>query len=134
MPFPLSGDQRFNRTMELFGTATAYSEILAATGALDVQVPVSIINILGTATTVSDAYTLGTGPYEGFEKMIVTAQTATDGFGVAKITLTNAAGDPAVNVLNMEFSGVAMLTWINDRWVPFAGLQSTGSAVTLATV
>ena len=134
MPFPVSGDQRFNRTMELFGTATAYSEAVTATGALDVQVPVSIITILGTATTVSDAYTLGTGPYEGFEKMIVTAQTATDGVGVAKITLTNAAGDPAVNVLNMEFSGVAMLTWINDRWVPFAGLQSTGAAVTLATV
>lgn len=134
MPFPVSGDQRFNRTFELFGTATGYSETLTATGALDVQIPVSIIEILGTATTVSSPYTLGTGPYEGFEKMIVTAQTATDGVGLAKVTLTNAAGDPAVNVLALEFSAVAMLKWINDRWVPFAGLQSTGSGAVLATV
>lgn len=134
MTFPVGGDQRFNRTLELFGTATAYSEAVTASGALDIAVPVSIITSIGTATTVSTPYTLGTAPYEGFEKMIVTVQTATDSLGVSKITLSNPIGDPAVNVLNMEFSGAVKLTWVNDRWIPFAGLQSSGAAAVLATV
>lgn len=134
MATPTPNDQKFNRTIELYGTATAYIDAVTATGALDVAYPISVITILGTATTVSDAYTLGTAPYEGYEKLIVTAQTATTGIGVAKITLTNAAGDPAVNVLNMEFSGAAKCTWINDRWVVLAALQSTGTAPSLATV
>lgn len=134
MAFPTPNDQKFNRTLELFGTATAYSEAVTATGALDVAVPVSIITILGTATTVSDVYTLGTAPYEGYEKHIITAQTATDGFGVAKITLANAVGDPAVSILNMEFNGTALCRWVNDRWTVHAGLFTTGGGVTLATV
>ena len=49
MADPVGGDQRFNRTLELFGTATTYTESVTASGALDVAVPVSIITSIGTA-------------------------------------------------------------------------------------
>lgn len=122
--------QRFSAMPELYGTATAFSESVTATGALDVAVPVSIITVLGTATTVGDSYTLGTAPYEGFEKHVILAQSATDGIGVVNVELANAVGDPAQQVIAMEYPGTFSAKWLNDRWVATAGL---GGAVTIST-
>lgn len=116
------------------GTATAYSETVTATGALDVLVPHSDITILGTATTVIDTYTLGTGPYEGYTKYITTGQSATDGIGIVKIELANAVGDPAAQVISAEFPSAFMLRWINDRWIAFDSMtQGTAAAMGTAT-
>jgi hypothetical protein len=122
--------QRFNAMPELYGTATGYSESVTATGALDVAIPVSIITILGTATTVGDTYTLGTAPYEGFEKTVITAQSATDGVGLAHVELANAVGDPAQQVVALEYPGTFSAKWLNDRWIATAGL---GGAVSIST-
>ena len=126
------GSQRHPGHAALTGTATGYVETLTATGALDVNVPVSIIEVLGTATTVASPYTLGTGSYDGQEKWIVTAQTATDGVGVSKITLSNPVGDPAAEVLALEFPAAAHCLYVNDRWICFGSL-AVGLAPLMAT-
>jgi len=135
MAFPTPNEQKFNSTLELYGTATAYSEAVTATGALDVAVPVSVISILGTATTVSDNYTLGTAPYEGYDKFIVTAQTATDGIGIANIELANAVGDPASQNITLEYPAALALKWVNDRWLALSAMsQGAAPAMSTATV
>jgi len=132
-----AGAQRFSRSFELLGTATAYSETVSATGALDVMVPVSIVKVNGTATTVNENFTLGTCSVEGWEKYIVTGQgaaTASDSIGTISIELSNPVGSTAStnNVVTMEYPAVAMLKWLNDRWACFAALNQT-TAVTLTT-
>jgi len=119
---------------QLVGTATGYSETVTATGALDVLIPHSAIEILGTATTVIDTYTLGTGPYEGYTKYVTTEQSATDGVGIAKVELANAVGDPAQQVVSIEFPSALMLKWINDRWIAFDSMtQGAAAAMSTAT-
>lgn len=128
------GDQLHRNSLVLTGSATVISETVTATGALDPLIPVSIINILGTATTVIDTYTLATASalYEGAEKIVLTAQTATDGFGIAKIEIGGAAGDPAVNIVSLEFPTGLLCRWINDGWRVFPTL-APGQIATAAT-
>lgn len=112
------GDRLHRNSIEITGTATAFSETVTATGALDPLVPVSLVNILGTATTVIDTYTLATHAdlYEGAEKFIFPVQTATDGVGIMKVEIGGAEGDPAVNVISLEFPTGIACRWLNDGW------------------
>jgi len=128
------GDQMHRNSIEMTGTATALSETVTATGALDPYVPVSLVNVLGTATTVIDTYTLATasGLYEGAEKFIMPQQTATDGLGIIKVEIGGAEGDPAVNVVSLEYPTGIMCKWINDGWKVFPML-APGAIATAAT-
>ena len=135
-----AGTQRFSQSFSMLGTATNYSEALSAAGAIDVQVPVSIIAVNGTATTVNEVYTLGTASVEGSRKVIITGQgaaTASDSLGTLTIELANPVGATAStnNVLKMEYPGCAELLWANDRWIAFGALtQGEASAVSTATI
>ena len=135
-----AGTQRFSQSFSMLGTATNYSEALSAAGAIDVQVPVSIIAINGTATTVNEIYTLGTASVEGSRKVIITGQgaaTASDSLGTITIEMSNPVGATAStnNVLLMEYPTCAELLWANDRWIAFGGLsQGTAASVSTATI
>ncbi len=128
------GDQLHRNSLSITGSATVISETVTATGALDPLVPVSLIEVLGTATTVIDTYTLATASalYEGAEKYIELVQTATDGVGIVKVELGGAAGDPAVNTISLEFPNSFMARWLNDGWRAFPAL-APGSILTAAT-
>jgi len=124
-----AGAQRFNFSPQMLGSATAYSETVTATGALDVKVPVSIVNVNGTASSVVSAYTLGTAPYEGYRKIVLTGQgaaTASDSLGIVLVELSNTVGSTAstANVIQMRHPGMVECVWINDRWAAMAGLQA----------
>ena len=132
--------QRYDRSLAILGTATNYSETVAAAGALSVIHPVSIINVNGTATTVNEVYTLGTASVEGWRKTIITGQgaaTASDSLGTLSIELANPVGATAStnNIMSMEYPGCAELVWVNDRWIAFGSLhQGVAAAVTTATI
>ena len=128
------GDQLHRNSLVLTGSATTITETVTATGALDPLIPHSSINVLGTATTVIDTYTLATHAslYEGAEKYIDLLQTATDGVGIVKVELGGAKGDPAVNVISAEFPNSFMCRWLNDGWVAFPAL-APGVLVAAAT-
>lgn len=134
------GTQRFSHTFSLVGGATGYSETATAAGALSVVIPVSIINVNGTATTVNEVYTLGTASSEGMRKVIITGQgaaTASDSVGTLTIELANPVGATAStnNILKMEYPGAAEVLWANDRWIPFGSLhQGTAVSVSTATI
>ena len=116
------------------GTATVISETDTAAGDLYTLVPVSLVGVLGSATTVIDTYTLATATalYEGAETYIELVQTATDGVEIVKVELGGAAGDPAVNTISLEFPNSFMARWLNDGWRAFPAL-APGSILTAAT-
>lgn len=134
-----AGTQRFPNSLVLSASATNYSETLTAAGTISVVVPVSIININGTATGVNETYTLGTASYEGMDKYIITGQgaaTASDSLGNLTIELANPVGSTAStnNVVKLEYPGMFHAKWINDRWLPFAGLTVGAVGISTATI
>lgn len=128
------GDQDFRDAITLTGSATTFSETVTATGALNPLIPVSFIEILGTATTVIDTYTLATvaAQYEGMEKFVFTKQSATDSVGIAKVEVAVAEGDPAVNIISMEYPNGFMGRIIDGEWKVFPALAA-GAILTAAT-
>jgi len=133
-----AGVQRRSASPVMVGTATNYSETVTATGALDANIVVSIIEVLGTATTVIDTYTLGTGPYEGFEKWIFTGEpaVAADALGQVKVELAGLSTVATLDqrVMILEFPASARLTWINNNWYPvFNNALATAASISTAT-
>lgn len=142
------GAQRYNNMFQMVGTATAYSESVTGSTAttanpLNVNYPVSIVSVPGTTTATGVAsanVTLGTAPYEGFTKYIITSQgaaTASDSLGNLIVELASPVGSTASTLNNvvMEYPACLECKWVNNRWVVFGALnQNLAPTMSTATI